>query len=148
MSEILRISGQMIILGVLIGLGAGTLLEALLTYVYNNKLVEGSLIIGLSCAPYMTFPCLTLPGLTLPDLALLPTPDLPNPHLSHLLPPTRLTLPPSTLPPTSYMTFWVAEILAGSSAVLAVVVMGLYMNTHKSVISGECYEFLHEVGLR
>ena len=33
----------------------------------------------------------------------------------------------------------------GSSAVLSVVVMGLYMNMHKSVITAECYHFLHEV---
>jgi hypothetical protein len=64
----------------------------MLKHIYNNRLVEGSLIIGLS-----------------------------------------------------YLTFWLAELVMGTSAVLAIVVMGLYMNQMRSVISSECYEFLHEV---
>jgi hypothetical protein len=38
-----------------------------------------------------------------------------------------------------------AEIVMASSAVLAVVVMGLYVNYHKSTISGVELTFLHEV---
>ena len=44
----------------------------------------------------------------------------------------------------SYLTFWLAELVMGSSAVLAVVVMGLYMNVNKSAISPKVLHFLHE----
>ena len=44
----------------------------------------------------------------------------------------------------SYFAFWLAELVMGSSAVLAVVVMGLYMNYNKSVISPPVLHFLHE----
>ena len=45
----------------------------------------------------------------------------------------------------SYMTFWLAELVMGSSAVLAVVIFGLRMNKHKSVMSPETLHFLHRV---
>ena len=45
---------------------------------------------------------------------------------------------------TADFVFWVSELLVGSSAVLAVVVMGLYMNWYKSAISPKVLVFLHE----
>ena len=44
----------------------------------------------------------------------------------------------------SYLVFWLGELVMGSSAVLAVVVMGLYVNAHKSVITPGVLHFLHE----
>ena len=44
----------------------------------------------------------------------------------------------------SYLNFWLAELVMGSSAVLAVVVMGLYMNYNKSAVSPGVLHFLHE----
>ena len=44
----------------------------------------------------------------------------------------------------SYFAFWLGELVMGTSAVLAVVVMGLYMNAHKSAISPPVLHFLHE----
>ena len=44
----------------------------------------------------------------------------------------------------SYLTFWLGEVVMGSSAVLAVVCMGLVMNGNKSTISPRVLHFLHE----
>jgi len=44
----------------------------------------------------------------------------------------------------SYFSFWVAEIIMSSSAVLSVIVMGLYTNANKSDISPKVLHFLHE----
>ena len=44
----------------------------------------------------------------------------------------------------SYLTFWVGELATGASAVLAVVVLGLYMNYHKSCLSPSVIHFMHE----
>ena len=44
----------------------------------------------------------------------------------------------------SYLCFWCGELVLGTSSVLAVVMMGLYMNQHKSAISPGCLHFLHE----
>jgi NhaP-type Na+/H+ or K+/H+ antiporter len=89
--EILRILAQMLFLGVIFGVAVGFVLRHFLRFVYNDRLIEGSLLIAFS-----------------------------------------------------YITFWAAELVMGSSAVLAVVVFGLYMNLHKSAISPECLHFLHE----
>ena len=43
----------------------------------------------------------------------------------------------------SYLCFWLGELVCGTSAVIAVVVMGLVVNTHKSDISSSVFEFLH-----
>jgi len=43
----------------------------------------------------------------------------------------------------SYMCFWLGELICGTSAVIAVVIMGLYVNKHKSGISPEVFHFLH-----
>ena len=89
--EALRILAQMLVLGILFGLVIGKITKTLLRYVYNDRLIEGSLLIAVS-----------------------------------------------------YVTFWLAELAMGTSAVLAVVVFGLYMNKHRSVISPECLHFLHQ----
>ena len=44
----------------------------------------------------------------------------------------------------SYLVFWLGELVCGSSAVLAVVTMGLYVNANKSCISPPVLHFLHE----
>lgn len=46
---------------------------------------------------------------------------------------------------SSYLLFWFCELIVGTSAVLAVVVMGLYLNYHKEAFSPECHHFLHEL---
>ena len=43
----------------------------------------------------------------------------------------------------TYFAFWLGELFMGSSAVLAVVVMGLYMNVNKSSFSPEVLHYLH-----
>jgi len=50
---------------------------------------------------------------------------------------------PCLLVATSYLVFWLAELVMMSSAVIAVVVLGLYVNKHKAVISYECLHFTH-----
>ena len=89
--DVLRIVAQMLFLGIVIGLVIGLVTRVVLRYVYNNRMVEGPLLIGVA-----------------------------------------------------YLTFWAAEIVMGSSAVLAVVIYGLYMNKYRSCISPECLHFLHE----
>ena len=44
----------------------------------------------------------------------------------------------------SYVCFWSGELVMGSSAVLAVVCMGLYMNYHKACLSPDTLHFLHQ----
>ena len=44
----------------------------------------------------------------------------------------------------TYLVFWLGELVMGSSAVLAVVVMGLYVNNNRSSISPSVLHFLHE----
>mmetsp|Transcript_41660 Transcript_41660/g.103526 ORF Transcript_41660/g.103526 Transcript_41660/m.103526 type:complete len:1049 (+) Transcript_41660:99-3245(+) len=44
----------------------------------------------------------------------------------------------------SYLCFWMGELICGTSAVIAVVVMGLYCNVHKSDISADVFHFLHQ----
>ena len=46
---------------------------------------------------------------------------------------------------SSYLVFWLGELVMSSSAVIAVVVMGLYMNYHKESFSPDCVHFLHEM---
>jgi NhaP-type Na+/H+ or K+/H+ antiporter len=89
--ELLRIIAQMLILGIMIGWVFGYATKWVLKFVYNDRFVESSFIIGMS-----------------------------------------------------YFAFWLSELVMGSSAVLAVVVMGLYMNYHKSVVSPGVQHFLHE----
>ena len=43
----------------------------------------------------------------------------------------------------SYLCFWVGELICGTSAVIAVVVMGIVVNYHKSDISADVFHFLH-----
>jgi len=43
----------------------------------------------------------------------------------------------------TYFVFWFSELFMGTSAVLAVVIMGLYINHQKSCISPEVLHFLH-----
>jgi len=43
----------------------------------------------------------------------------------------------------TYFTFWFCELYMGTSAVLAVVIMGLYINYYKSCISPDVLHFLH-----
>ena len=45
---------------------------------------------------------------------------------------------------SSYLLFWAAELYFKSSAVLAVVVMGLYLNLNHNCISVEVHHFLHQ----
>lgn len=45
---------------------------------------------------------------------------------------------------SSYLLFWLAEVMTRASAVLAVVVFGIYMNRHRECISVEVAHFLHE----
>ena len=89
--ELLRIIAQMLILGCLLGWVFGAATKFCLKFVYNDRFIEASFIIGMS-----------------------------------------------------YFVFWLGELVMGSSAVLAVVVMGLYMNYNKSVISPGVLHFLHE----
>ena len=51
----------------------------------------------------------------------------------------------SVLIGVSYLVFWLGELIMGTSAVLAVVVMGFYVNVNKSAISGEALHFMHEL---
>ena len=44
----------------------------------------------------------------------------------------------------SYFVFWLGELVCGSSAVLAVVIMGLYVNDNKESVSPPVLHFLHE----
>ena len=89
--DLLRILAQMLCLGVLFGGLAGWALTLMLKRVYNDKLVEISLVVA-----------------------------------------------------SSYLVFWLAELVMASSAVLATVVMGLVVNMRRSAISPEVLEFLHE----
>jgi sodium/hydrogen exchanger 10/11 len=77
--------------GILLGWGAGYITCVLLRFVYNDKLIEASIIIAFT-----------------------------------------------------FLTFWAGELATGASAVIAVVVMGLYVNFHKSAVSNEVLHFLHE----
>ena len=43
----------------------------------------------------------------------------------------------------SYFCFWICELVCGTSAVIAVVIMGLYVNKHKAGISPQVFHFLH-----
>ena len=63
----------------------------MLVFVYNDKFIEGTLIIGMS-----------------------------------------------------YLCFWMGELIVGTSAVIAVVVMGLYMNLHRSALSPEVLHYMHQ----
>ena len=44
----------------------------------------------------------------------------------------------------SYLCFWLGELVCGASAVIGVVIMGLYCNVHKSDISADVFHFLHQ----
>ena len=44
----------------------------------------------------------------------------------------------------SYLCFWMGELVCGTSAVIAVVIMGLYVNKHRSEISADVFHFLHQ----
>ena len=89
--EFLRVVANMLFFGILLGLLGGVVTRAFLRFVYNDKLIEASILISLS-----------------------------------------------------FLTFWLGELATGASAVIAVVVMGLYINRHKSCISPEVLHFLHE----
>ena len=81
-TELTRIVAQMLVLGGVLGLGAGFCVRSVLRRVYNDKFVEASVLLG-----------------------------------------------------SSYLVFWLGELVMSSSAVIAVVVMGLYMNYHKESFS-------------
>ena len=89
--DLSRIIGQMLVGGVVLGLSSGWAVTELLKRVYNDKLVEVSLIVA-----------------------------------------------------STYIVFWLAEVVMMSSAVIAVVVMGLTINKRRSAISPEVIHFLHE----
>ena len=44
----------------------------------------------------------------------------------------------------SYLCFWLGELICGTSAVIAVVCMGLYVNNKKEKITADVFHFLHE----
>jgi len=46
---------------------------------------------------------------------------------------------------SAYLLYWFGELIMQSSAVIAVVVMGLYLNYHKEAFSPDCHRFLHEM---
>ena len=48
----------------------------------------------------------------------------------------------------SYLCFWLCELIMGASAVLAVVVMGLYTNAHKSALSPDVLHYMHQFYVR
>ena len=81
-TTVARIVAQMLVMGVVIGLLFGYCAKLMCKFVYNDRFVESSIVLGMS-----------------------------------------------------YFVFWLGELVMGSSAVLAVVVMGLYMNYHRSAIS-------------
>ena len=82
---------QMLLFGVVYGFIFGYSTRFMLRFVYNDRFIEGSLVIGMS-----------------------------------------------------YLCFWSGELVVGTSAVIAVVVMGLYMNEHKSALSPEVLPFMHQ----
>ena len=51
----------------------------------------------------------------------------------------------SLLLSAAYLMYWFCELIMGASAVIAVVVMGLYLNYHKESFSPDCVHFLHEL---
>ena len=81
---------QMLVFGVIFGLMFGYVTRQLLRFVYNDRFIEGTLIIGMS-----------------------------------------------------YLCFWIGELIVGTSAVIAVVVMGLYFNLHKSAMSPDVLHYMH-----
>ena len=82
---------QMLFFGALFGFMFGYATRWLLVFVYNDKFVEGTLVLGMS-----------------------------------------------------YLCFWLGELIVGTSAVIAVVVMGLYMNLHRSAMSPEVLHYMHQ----
>lgn len=90
-TELVRIVAQMLLLGIALGIGLGWLTKNMLRFVYNDRCIEGMMIIAMS-----------------------------------------------------YLAFWLGELIMGSSAVLAVVSMGLYFNMNKSIFSPPVLHFLHE----
>jgi len=82
---------QMLFFGILLGYIFGLATRFCLRFVYNDRFVEGTLIIGMS-----------------------------------------------------YLCFWLGELVVGTSAVIAVVFMGLYMNWHKSALSPEVLHYMHQ----
>eukprot|EP00441_Pelagodinium_beii_P041071 CAMPEP_0197632526 /NCGR_PEP_ID=MMETSP1338-20131121/9231_1 /TAXON_ID=43686 ORGANISM="Pelagodinium beii, Strain RCC1491" /NCGR_SAMPLE_ID=MMETSP1338 /ASSEMBLY_ACC=CAM_ASM_000754 /LENGTH=930 /DNA_ID=CAMNT_0043204089 /DNA_START=71 /DNA_END=2863 /DNA_ORIENTATION=+ len=88
--EFVRVVAQMLFYGLFFGFLFGKLLRVMLRGIYNDKYIEGSLVIGMT-----------------------------------------------------YFAFWFSELFMGTSAVLAVVIMGLYINYNKSCISPEVLHFLH-----
>jgi len=82
---------QMLLFGALFGLLFGAFTRFLLRFVYNDRFIEGSLLIGMT-----------------------------------------------------YLCFWLGELITGASAVIAVVVMGLYMNVHKSALSPAVFAYMHQ----
>merc|ERR1719446_265396 len=89
--ELLRVIAQMLVFGILLGWFFGFVTKCALRFVYNDRIIETSILVG-----------------------------------------------------TSYLAFWLSELYMGTSAVLVVVFMGLYMNKYKSAISPDCLEFIHE----
>jgi NhaP-type Na+/H+ or K+/H+ antiporter len=81
----------MLFFGILLGYIFGLATRFCLRFVYNDRFVEGTLIIGMS-----------------------------------------------------YLCFWLGELVVGTSAVIAVVFMGLYMNWHKSALSPEVLHYMHQ----
>mmetsp|Transcript_53912 Transcript_53912/g.159752 ORF Transcript_53912/g.159752 Transcript_53912/m.159752 type:complete len:1155 (-) Transcript_53912:469-3933(-) len=45
----------------------------------------------------------------------------------------------------SYLCFWIGELVCGTSAVIGVVIMGLYCNYHRSNITAHVFHFLHQL---
>ena len=44
----------------------------------------------------------------------------------------------------SYLAYWLGEVIMGTSAVIVIVVFGLYMNYYRSSMSPEVHHFLHQ----
>ena len=56
----------------------------------------------------------------------------------------KLTIEGPVVLAMSYLCFWLGELICGTSAVISVVVMGLYVNYYRAHISAEVFHFLHE----
>ena len=82
---------QMLLFGVVYGVAFGFTTKYMLKFVYNDKFIESSFVLGMS-----------------------------------------------------YLCFWMGELICGTSAVLAVVIMGLYINMNRSAISPNTLHFLHQ----
>lgn len=140
--ELTRVIAQMLGFGLVFGVMFGWATITMSRFVYNQARAPHA-------APHLPSSPALSPACTLPPCHLPPPPPPPPPHLS---PPTT----PSPSPPQlyieapvvlamSYLCFWMGELVCGTSAVIAVVIMGLYVNKHRSEISADVFHFLHQV---